>query len=151
MALMARFDPRSPDALGHAGTFNNNVLSMAAGLAGLTQVLTPEAIAELNDRGDRTRDGLNAVFTGAGAPLCATGVGSLVGLHTMPAPVRTPHDADRADDRLKEIFFFDLLERGYYIARRGFMALSLAIGDAEVDGFIAAVADVVRERRALWA
>ena len=149
--LMARFDPRSPDALGHAGTFNNNVLSMAAGLAGLTQVLTPEAIAELNDRGDRTRDGLNAVFTGAGAPLCATGVGSLVGLHTMPAPVRTPHDADRADDRLKEIFFFDLLERGYYIARRGFMALSLAIGDAEVDGFLAAVADVVRERRALWA
>ena len=43
--LMARFDPRRADALGHAGTFNNNVLTMAAGLAGLQQVLTPAALA----------------------------------------------------------------------------------------------------------
>ena len=37
--LMARFDPSQPDAIPHAGTFNNAVLTMAAGAAGLTQVL----------------------------------------------------------------------------------------------------------------
>ena len=38
--IMDLFDPRRADALPHAGTFNNNVLTMAAGLAGLTQVYT---------------------------------------------------------------------------------------------------------------
>ena len=41
--IMDLFDPRRPDALPHAGTFNNNVLTMAAGLAGLTEVYTPDA------------------------------------------------------------------------------------------------------------
>src|SRR5260221_1079284 len=40
--VMALFDPSRPGALPHAGTFNNNVASMAAGHAGLTQVYTPE-------------------------------------------------------------------------------------------------------------
>ena len=34
---MELFDPRRADALPHAGTFNNNVLSMAAGVAGLSR------------------------------------------------------------------------------------------------------------------
>ena len=32
---MARYDPRRPDAFMHDGTFNNNVLTMAAGAVGL--------------------------------------------------------------------------------------------------------------------
>ena len=32
-----------PDALPHSGTYNNNVLSMAAGVAGLSTVFTPDA------------------------------------------------------------------------------------------------------------
>src|SRR5215831_19384740 len=40
--LMERFDPRRPDAFQHAGTFNNNVLTMNAGLVGLTEIYTPE-------------------------------------------------------------------------------------------------------------
>ena len=43
--IMDLFDPRRPDALPHAGTFNNNVLTMSAGLAGLTEVYTPDAAA----------------------------------------------------------------------------------------------------------
>ena len=45
--VMGVFDPRRPGYLAHAGTFNNNVLSMAAGYAGLTEVFTPEASKEL--------------------------------------------------------------------------------------------------------
>ena len=37
--LMGRYDPRRPDALPHAGTFNNNILTMSAGLAGMTRDL----------------------------------------------------------------------------------------------------------------
>jgi len=55
--LMDRFDPSRPDALQHGGTFNNDVLTMAAGAAGLTQVLTDAEIERLNGLGDRLRDG----------------------------------------------------------------------------------------------
>src|SRR5581483_2302813 len=73
--LMGRFDPSRPDALQHGGTFNNDVLTMAAGAAGLTRVLTEAEIARLNGLGDRLRNRLNAI----GAEFCATGLGSLVG------------------------------------------------------------------------
>ena len=65
--LMARFDPRAPNALPHAGTFNNNVLTMAAGVAGLTEAYTPEAAIALNARGDALRERLNALCRASGA------------------------------------------------------------------------------------
>jgi glutamate-1-semialdehyde 2,1-aminomutase len=147
--LMERFDPSRPGAIGHAGTFNNNVLSMAAGVAGLTQVLTSDALTELNGRGDRLREGLNDVFARVGSPFGATGIGSLLNVHATPALVRSPHDLAGADDRAKEILFFDLLERGIYLARRGFVALSLEIDDAHVATVLDAVRDVLRERPCL--
>jgi glutamate-1-semialdehyde 2,1-aminomutase len=139
--LMDRFDPSRPDALPHAGTFNNNVLSLAAGTAGLTQVLTPERIRDVNDRGDRLRSALTTVMAPHG--WTATGLGSIVGLHPVPGPVRSPADLDPADDRRRELLFLDLLERGWYVARRGFLALSIEVTDDDVDGFVEAVADAL--------
>ena len=145
--VMARFDPRRSDALPHAGTFNNNVLTMAAGLAGLTQVLTPQALDALNRRGDQLRERLNAVFTGQGVALQITGLGSVMQLHAVAGAVRNAADAARADDRVKALVFFDLLEHGIYLARRGFVALSLPFGDAQVDQFVHAMEAIVRARR----
>ena len=39
-----------------------------------------------------------------------------------------------------------MLERGFYLARRGFIALSLAIGDDEIRRFEGAVSDVLEQR-----
>ena len=142
--LMRRFDPTAPDALPHAGTFNNNVLTMAAGIAGLAEVLSDERLDELNARGERLRATLNDAVREFG--WIATGRGSMVGLHPVPGPVRTPDDLADADDRRRELLFLDLLERGWYMARRGFIALSLEITDGDVDGFVAAVRDSLRER-----
>src|SRR5258708_8820885 len=46
--IMELFDPTKPDHLPHAGTFNNNALTMAAGAAGYGEVYTPAAAHELN-------------------------------------------------------------------------------------------------------
>ena len=60
--LMAAYDPTRPGALFHAGTFNNNVLSMSAGIAGPHAACSPTtALADLNARGDRLRAELNRV------------------------------------------------------------------------------------------
>jgi glutamate-1-semialdehyde 2,1-aminomutase len=142
--LMSRFDPSQPGALPHAGTFNNNVLSMAAGLAGLTQVLDDPRLEALNARGDRLREQLNAVMAPHG--WVATGMGSMVGFHPVSGPVRSPADLADADDRRRELLFLDLLERGFYVAPRGFIALSIEVTDDDVDEFVAAVAEALAAR-----
>ncbi len=149
--VMARYDPRSSGAWQHAGTFNNNVLTMAAGLTGLTQVLTAERLDTLNARGDRLRERLNALFGREGVPLQVTGLGSLMQLQVVAGPIRNPDDLAAGDDRLKALLFFDLLERGVFMARRGLMALSLPFGDAEANELERAVQDVIGARRTLLA
>ena len=136
--LMGRFDPSRPDALPHAGTFNNAVLTMAAGVAGLTRVYTAAEVERLNALGDRLRDRLNAYAAGEALPFLATGYGSLVGLHFARGAVRRLADLPAAPE-LRTLLHLHLLERGYSYARRGFIALSLPLGEADVDGFAAAV------------
>ncbi|KAK4697610.1 hypothetical protein P7C71_g482, partial [Lecanoromycetidae sp. Uapishka_2] len=51
--IMGMFDPRS-GSLAHAGTFNNNVLSMAAGCAGC-ELLDMDATNRLNTLGERMK------------------------------------------------------------------------------------------------
>ncbi|TWS98466.1 aspartate aminotransferase family protein [Reyranella sp. CPCC 100927] len=139
--LMRRYDPAQPDAWPHAGTFNNNVLTMAAGVAGLTKVFTPEAADKLYDDGERLRGRLNEIGRKHGVPLQATGVGSIVVVHWQSTPVKQPHDTQKTPIEARALFHLNMLQRGYYVARRGFMALSLVLTDANHDGFVAAVDD----------
>ncbi|MGH7056583.1 MAG: aspartate aminotransferase family protein [Acetobacteraceae bacterium] len=147
--LLDLFDPRRPDALPHAGTFNNNILTMAAGLAGLTEVYTEDAASALSARGDALRERLNSLCRRAGVPMQFTGVGSMMSVHFTAAPIRAPEDAAGADPRRKELFFFDLLAGGIWLARRGMINLSLPIGDAECDALVGAVQEFVDGRRRL--
>jgi glutamate-1-semialdehyde 2,1-aminomutase len=134
--LMATFDPRRPGHLAHAGTFNNNVLSMAAGYAGLTEVFTPAVSKELYDRGERLRTRLNAID----APLCWTGMGSMLTVHFGHGPVTSPRDLVSTPAQ-RELFHLEMFDRGFHLARRGMIALSLEIGDRECDDFCAAVTE----------
>jgi glutamate-1-semialdehyde 2,1-aminomutase len=138
--LMSLYDPREPGHLSHAGTFNNNVLSMAAGYAGLS-LLTAEALAALNARGDSLRHDLNEMFAEFNTGLTATGLGSLMNFHAR--------DEASAGAMAIALLFFDLLERGFYFAPRGFIALSLPIGDAAVAAFLDALREVLRARAKL--
>ncbi|HYZ21690.1 MAG TPA: aminotransferase class III-fold pyridoxal phosphate-dependent enzyme [Rhodopila sp.] len=147
--IMDLFDPRRPDALPHAGTFNNNVLTMAAGLTGLTEVYTPEAARALNARGDVVRERLNALCRQAGGGMHFTGIGSMLAVHTQRGPVNSPKDAAKDDAKLKDLFFFDMLAHGIWLARRGMMTLSLPIRDAECERLVAAVEEFVATRRSL--
>lgn len=147
--LMRRFDPRRPDAVAHAGTFNNNVLTMAAGLAGLRDVLTAERIASLNARGEHLRMRLNELLTERDVAMQFTGAGSLMNLHPLAGRIRHPGDLAAGDDRARALVFFGLLARGVYLARRGFVSLSLPFGDAECDRFTDALGDVLDEHRAV--
>jgi glutamate-1-semialdehyde 2,1-aminomutase len=154
--LMERFDPTRPNALPHAGTFNNNVLSMAGGLAGLTQVFTPSEAVRINALGDRLRERLNAAARLHSARFQATGTGSLIGLHFGTNPILRPEDADYADKaaryarlQLEAMFHLEMIDRGYYFGRRGYVSLSLPTTAADCQNFAAAVDDFLVTHRAL--
>ena len=121
--FLAAFDPATGGALTQAGTFNNNVVTMSAAVAALTNELAPARIAAVNDRGDRLRERLNERFVADELPVWVTGVGSMLCLHA-------------SDDRLIELLFHTALADGLYIARRGFMALSMAITDEHCDALV---------------
>lgn len=146
--LMGRFDPSRSAALAHAGTFNNNVLTMAAGVAALGVALRDEALDALNTRGDRLREALNALFRDRGVAMCATGIGSLLTIHPVAA-VAGVGDAQAADPRLRQLLFLDLVEAGFWIAARGMLALSLPVTDDDCERFVREVAGFVDRRAAL--
>jgi glutamate-1-semialdehyde 2,1-aminomutase len=147
--LMDRFDPRHPQPLPHGGTFNNNVLTMAAGHIAITQVYTPEAAVELNRRGDALRNRLNEVARRHDAPIQFTGRGSMMAVHMTPDPIRSRADAAKGNAGLREVFFHDLLASGIYLAPRGMINLSLPLVDPDLDRLVEAVEEFVVSRRSL--
>ncbi|KAM7191969.1 Pyridoxal phosphate-dependent transferase [Naviculisporaceae sp. PSN 640] len=141
--VMAVYDPRIEGSLAHSGTFNNNTLVMSMGYTGLKEIFTPEACVEFNARADRWRERLQEIAKGT--RLTFTGRGSLLGLHFTGDGI----DADRilsvedlknnqrAD--LRDLFWFEMLEEGFWITRRGFIALLLETTDEDMDKFVEAV------------
>ena len=145
--LIDRFDPALPGAFSHGGTFNNNILSMAAGFTGLTKVLTEEASRAVNQRGDRLREVMNAALEKHGVEGIVLGRGSLMNLHFVKGPVDTPAPLDAADPSLIALWHVEMMLRGYYVTPRGMLALSLPFGDAELAGFVDAFDDFLTSNR----
>jgi glutamate-1-semialdehyde 2,1-aminomutase len=146
--VMAQFDPRT-GSLSHSGTFNNNVMTMAAGYAGLTKLFTPEAAGALAERGEAMRARLNALCAKEGVAMQFTGVGSLMNAHFLRGEVRRVDDLAVVDGRLRQLLFFHLLSQGIYASPRGFVVLSLPLPDADIDSFVAAIGSFIGEYRAL--
>lgn len=134
--IMERFDPRRPDVYMHAGTFNNNVLTMAAGLAAVTHVLSDDELNRVNALGDGLRDRLNEIAQGL--PLSVSGVGSLMTIH-FPA----------GDPALGKLLQLDLLAAGQYLPRRCMIVLSLPMVKADTGRFAAAFGEFVESRSPL--
>jgi glutamate-1-semialdehyde 2,1-aminomutase len=145
-AIMNWFDPRRPDMVPHAGTFNNNTLTMAAGAAALGQVLTDDRLNDLNNRGENLRNQLNLLTRELNLKIQFSGIGSLMAMHATDADIHSAKDIKGCDDRVVELIFLDLLERGYYIARRGFIALMLPHTDQELDEFVEVMREVLMAR-----
>jgi glutamate-1-semialdehyde 2,1-aminomutase len=141
--VMSAFDPHRGGTLTHGGTFNNNVVTMAAGAAVMSELLAPATLDALYARGERLRTRLAEVVEGSSLPMSVTGVGSLMNLHTVPGPVHSPSDVMRSDPVLKELVFHELIERGIYLAGRGYVAMSAAISDADCDRFVDALDDAL--------
>ena len=78
--IMELFDPTKGAPIAHAGTFNANPVTMAAGEVVMNH-LTPDVYDRMNALGGELRAKLSAVFDEFEVPAQVTGVGSLFGIH----------------------------------------------------------------------
>ena len=147
--VMARFDPSRSDAIPHAGTFNNNVLSLAAGIAGLRDVLTPEASRRLNADGDRLRERLKGLLAARGVPGTVTGYGSMMMIQLADGPYVRARDTARVPADARALCQLDLIARGIYTSRRNMFNLSLPMDEPVFDRMAAAFDDFLVEHAAV--
>lgn len=139
--VMAAYDP-AQGGLTHGGTFNNNAFTMAVGAA-VSGMLDAATLTQLNERGDRLRDRLVDALAPVG--FCVTGAGSMMSIHPTQGPVERWSDLTGVDPRWRRLLFHDLLARGYYLAERGYLALSLALTEEQLDGFVTAAGEFADE------
>lgn len=135
--VMAAFDPSQGGALTQAGTFNNNVVSMAAAVATLRDGLDAEVLAAVNARGDRLRHRLHQDLSAAHPEMWVTGRGSMLNVHA-------------GDDRWLELYFHQMLAAGHYLARRGFIALSMAVTAEQIDALVSSTQQWAQDTHTLW-
>jgi glutamate-1-semialdehyde 2,1-aminomutase len=137
--IMALFDASSGRArIPHAGTFNGNPVTMTAGIATLEH-LTDQAIGWINAAGDRVRGRLETLGTQHRVPMEITGIGSMFKIHFSASPVRDYRSAHQANSLIHEALFVFGLNRGLYLSSGGRCCLSTAMGDAEVEKYLATV------------
>lgn len=142
--VMQMFDPEE-GKLKHAGTYNNNVFSMAAGVAALG-VYDKKAIEALNALGEHLKRGVEKVFRQNGfqnAPNTSNAGGQLQREQRMWISGRGSMLAIRIAGRDEEVrrglFWHYMLSRGIYLAPRGFISLNLEMTQADVERFIGGV------------
>jgi len=79
-----------------------------------------------------------------------TGLGSMLAVHMTDGPIRSQEDAERGNAALRDLFYFDLLARGIWFAKRGMFALSIALEEPDGDKLIEAVEEFAQTRTPLF-
>ncbi|KAJ9612941.1 hypothetical protein H2200_002882 [Cladophialophora chaetospira] len=150
--ILQLYDPRH-GKLEHPGTFNNNVFTMSAGIAGC-QLLTAEKINALNALGESMRRKIEDVLSNKrileGTTLPSAPVTDE--MHSADHPHRPPRmfikgvgslmaiqfaGPDR--DALQGLFYHHMLQQGINMAQRGFIALNIMLTENHVAEFVSAL------------
>jgi glutamate-1-semialdehyde 2,1-aminomutase len=127
--LMKHYNPKLPGSWNHAGTFNNNVCSMAAGSVGLGKIYTQERAAAFFDWSEAFRLSLNDIFAARDIPMYANGMGSIIAIHFSKEVTKVPSDITAGCQSLRPLLHMEMLLEGILICKRGDLFLSLPMTD----------------------
>jgi glutamate-1-semialdehyde 2,1-aminomutase len=136
-----------PRRVAHLGTFNGNPLSMAAGVATLTRILTADVYPALHRLARRLTDGCQGVLDEFGLPGYAINVGPKGCVMFTPERVTNYRDFIGLDSELWTAFFFYLVNRGILLppGPDDQWTLSVQHSEAEVDRHVEVFASFAEE------
>jgi glutamate-1-semialdehyde 2,1-aminomutase len=131
--IMAHFDPRREDRWNHAGTFNNDVCSMAAGCAAMGDIYTPGVAQDFLEWSEAFRESLNDLFATRSVPMHANGLGSMIAIHFSDRPTERPSQITAGCRALRPLLHMELISEGVLACARGDLFLSLPMTEAHLD------------------
>ena len=118
----------------HSGTFSANPLVMSAGLTAM-ELFDRDAVARLNELGDRARRQIAEAIKVSGFAVSVTGAGSLFRIHMTPEPPTTYREAyvDPERARRTKALLDYAFEHGVMLINTCSGALSTAMTEGEID------------------
>ena len=127
-----------------AGTLSGNPVAVAAGLATLRLLQSPETFERVAKRTQSLVQGLGEAAARHGIAFSAQGIGSMFGLYFRGSAPSRFSEVMQCDVTAFNRFFHAMLERGIYLAPSAYEAgfVSTAHGEAEINATVAA-ADAV--------
>ena len=137
--IMSLWDPSGPGGpqVSHAGTFNGNPMTAAAGVATLKE-LTVDVYDDLAEKGEYLRSRLREVISDMEAPMGVTGATSLFAIQGTSENVRDYRSYATNDGELLEMVFMGMMNEGYLLSSKCAGNLSTAHTYEELDGFVEA-------------
>lgn len=135
--------------LNHSGTFNNNVMTMVAGIAG-SKILTKDVLQQLNELGDHLRISVTTLLSERDmlenfdlssfdkddvshlhrGKIWISGLGSMNHIH---------FGVDDELVELQELFYFHMVESGIYPTRRGSVFITIQHEKEDIDKYVDAM------------
>jgi glutamate-1-semialdehyde 2,1-aminomutase len=143
--LMEQISPLGPAI--HFGTYNANPLGMAAGLACLTKVMTPETYGRMEALATRLAEGQRKIIADLGIPGCVTQVATLGGILFTPTEPSNFREAATCDVAKWWDYWFGMLNRGVIPMGSAWFeewSISAQHTDADIDRTLEATGDVLR-------
>jgi glutamate-1-semialdehyde 2,1-aminomutase len=128
----------------HQGTFNGNPLVCAAGLAALTEVLTPDAYVHLGALGTRLARGCAAALEANDIPAHTVDLGAKGCVSYRPEPLRNYRDFLETNTDLYSASYPWMVNRGLFMTPgdEEQWTLSVQHTEADVDRYVDAFADL---------
>jgi len=130
--VMAHYNPKLKGNWNHAGTFNNNVCSMAAGCAAMGEIYTPQRATDFFEQSEGFRLSLNEMFAAKEVPMYANGMGSIIAIHFSSQPTKKPSDISAGCQSLRPLLHMEMLLEGVLICSRGDFFLSLPMTESHL-------------------
>lgn len=141
--IMRLWDPNhGSDFVQHAGTFNGNPMTAAAGVATL-ELLTPEVYEELEKKGDKLRQMIRDLITELEVPMGVTGATSLFALQFTAEPVTDYRSYATNDKQMFQTVFTGLLNEGILMSNRCAGNVSAVHTDEDLEAFVSALRRVL--------
>lgn len=120
------------------GTFNGNPLVCAAGLAALTEVMTPDAYAYLDKLGTRLAEGIQSAFDQYDIPAHTVDLGCKGAVSFRAEKLRNYRDFLDTNDALFEASFPWIVNRGVFMTpgNEEQWTISVQHSEADIDRYV---------------
>ncbi len=128
----------------HSGTFNGNAISMAAGVAAMTDY-DHNKVNYINDLGEKFKKDIEKLSNNLGIKIQINGLGSVYSILFSEAPIKKYKDLKNNKENMNKLLFKELINKGVYLSSKGMLSISTAMNESDISYAISKIEDSLIE------